>query len=306
MENSNRNTCDRQILNGKPLVSVALCTYNGAKYLKDQLTTISNQTYTNLEIVIVDDHSSDETVSIIKSHMENDTRIKLWINDSNVGVNKSFKIAIDECQGDFIAIADQDDLWAQEKIKIQMDLIGDSSLIYHDSLYIDENGIALGKSTTTHHRFVRGKCGINFLFFNCISGHTCLFRKKFYQQIPLFPNGIYYDWWLAFCASSIGKLDFSLQQLVQHRIHQKSVTRIDKGKYSRIDRIQQLNMFNQISSGQLKYRINQAILYYQNSINFQGRVRLALFLFKNIADFTYIRKFSWFSKIKWVFRETGF
>src|ERR1700748_3070750 len=95
----------------QPLVSVAMCTYNGEKYIRQQLDSILNQTWRNLEIVIVDDGSSDDTFAIISEYAEKDSRIKCFKNEVNLGFNKNFEHAVELTTGDYIAISDQDDIW---------------------------------------------------------------------------------------------------------------------------------------------------------------------------------------------------
>ena len=74
-----------------PLVSIALCTYNGAVFLRRQLDTILQQTYTHLEIVIVDDASTDDTIQIIKTYAQQDDRIRFFQNETNFGFNKNLE-----------------------------------------------------------------------------------------------------------------------------------------------------------------------------------------------------------------------
>jgi len=92
------------------IVSVAIATHNGERYLAEQLDSILSQTYSNLEIVIVDDDSVDNTLNIIKNYQEKFSNIKLIKNIINLGVVKSFELAINNCNGEFIVLADQDDV----------------------------------------------------------------------------------------------------------------------------------------------------------------------------------------------------
>src|ERR1700709_1166359 len=127
------------------LVSIALCTYNGAAYLKEQLDTLVNQTYPNCEIICVDDCSTDNTVEILKQYTHSYPQIKLHINSKNLGYTKNFEKAIGLCSGEYIALCDQDDIWDKNKISIMSLLIGDNMLAYHDSAFVDENGNPLNK-----------------------------------------------------------------------------------------------------------------------------------------------------------------
>jgi len=84
----------------EPLVSIALCTYNGSKYLMEQLNSLSGQTYKNLEIVIVDDGSSDGTIELLRQYtIDSYLNIKIYLNHENLGYIKNFEKAISLCNG---------------------------------------------------------------------------------------------------------------------------------------------------------------------------------------------------------------
>ena len=91
-------------------ISVVLTTYNGEKFLKEQLDSLYNQTMLPDEIVVVDDCSNDKTVEILEKY-KNTKGLRYYVNDVNIGVNKNFEKAIKLCQGDYIALCDQDDIW---------------------------------------------------------------------------------------------------------------------------------------------------------------------------------------------------
>src|SRR5277367_1671319 len=114
-----------------PLVSIALCTYNGAKYLAQQLDTLVDQTYLHIEIIVVDDCSTDETFVILKVYASKYPQFKLYQNKKNLGFTANFERAVTLCNGELIALCDQDDLWHAEKIELQVNAIADNVFIYH-------------------------------------------------------------------------------------------------------------------------------------------------------------------------------
>jgi glycosyltransferase involved in cell wall biosynthesis len=98
--------------------SVAMCTYNGEKYIKIQLESILNQILPIDEIVICDDGSNDKTIAIIEQfQFEYPNKIFLYKNPVNLGSNKNFEKAITICNGDYIFLSDQDDLWKETKVE---------------------------------------------------------------------------------------------------------------------------------------------------------------------------------------------
>ena len=106
------------ISTNSPLISVILPTYNGEKYLAETLESVLNQTYTNLEIIIVDDCSTDSTIDIIKSY--NDERIKLYVNEKNLGIGDNTNKALSLATGEFIMMQDHDDISSPSRAELQL------------------------------------------------------------------------------------------------------------------------------------------------------------------------------------------
>ena len=95
----------------QPLVSIAICTYNGERFLKKQIDSLLNQGYSNIEIIAVDDRSTDRTWDMLQEYAQKDKRVQTYQNEKNLGYARNFEKAITLCKGDFIALADQDDIW---------------------------------------------------------------------------------------------------------------------------------------------------------------------------------------------------
>ena len=114
-----------------------MTTYNGERYLQEQIDSILNQTYSNFELIICDDCSTDSTIEIISSY--NDSRIKLFVNDKNLGFKKNFEKAIKLCTGEYIALSDQDDIWKSNHLEVLYEKINNKELICGNNLLINEN-----------------------------------------------------------------------------------------------------------------------------------------------------------------------
>jgi glycosyltransferase involved in cell wall biosynthesis len=208
-----------------PLVSIALCTYNGEKFLKKQLDSILSQDYNNIEIIAVDDCSGDNTWDILQAYSRLDNRLKPYKNNQNIGYVRNFEKAISLCTGDFIALADQDDIWKKDKIKISVKFIKDCILVYHNSDFIDENDKRIGHSTmASRHRMYDGESCLPFILSNCISGHATLFKKELIQYILPLDGNYYHDRWISYVAFNIGKVKFINKVLVHYRQHRDSIT----------------------------------------------------------------------------------
>jgi len=218
-------------MNDNPLVSVALCTYNGESFLKEQLDSIVNQTYPNLEIVIVDDGSTDGTIDILNEFAQVYCNIRVFKNEVNLGYIKNFEKAVGLCTGEFIALSDQDDIWSLNKIDylVQNFQLKDT-LIYHDSQYIDENNGSLGRLLSQTSGYIDGRNKLYVAYNNCVAGHAMFFRQDLVQKIFPFPDKIPHDHWIAYIALAEGGIRFIKKPLVNYRQHASSVTDILGGK----------------------------------------------------------------------------
>ncbi len=210
----------------RPLVSIVMATYNGERFLREQLDSIIDQSYSHLEIIIQDDGSSDETCTIVKSYAARDPRIRFSQNDENLGINQNFYDLIDKARGEYIAISDQDDIWKPKKIELLLNLIENSSLIYTDSILIDQSGNRSGETLlqTLGHAPKTGKGLLDLLTENTVSGHACIFSKSIVPSVlsnryETWGDNSMYDQLLAVSASLINGVKYFETPLTYHRIH---------------------------------------------------------------------------------------
>lgn len=208
-----------------PLVSIALCTYNGETFIREQLDSIINQSYTNLEIIIVDDCSSDNTVNILRAYEAKYSNIAVFINEGNRGVNSSFAKAISLCNGELIAISDQDDIWLLDKIEKAYQYIGNNVMLYSNSMLIDENGVDLHRRKFKKNKLYSGSDPRALSFFNEVAGHTIIFKSSIKKYILPIPRCSHYDWWIAFVSINLGSIVYLDTPFVMHRIHLYNVSR---------------------------------------------------------------------------------
>lgn len=218
--------------NQLPLISIAMATYNGARYIGEQLDSIINQTYSNIEIVIVDDCSKDATVAVIEEYQEKYPFIYLHVNEQNSGVTVTFERAISKCTGAFIAISDQDDIWELNKLEILVNEIGEHDAVFSNSLLVDANGQSLNKSFTSIMNMKTYYSGAPFLLSNSVPGHTILMKQEFVQKILPFPPKMLFDLWIGFCAAGNNGIKFVDKTLVKYRQHDTNTigTRDSKNK----------------------------------------------------------------------------
>ncbi|MFC1222324.1 glycosyltransferase family 2 protein [Pedobacter sp. BG31] len=205
-----------------PLVSIVMCTYNGEKYLIDQLNSLLTQTYKNIEIVIVDDHSTDNTRSILLSYQKRYPSIKLFFNKENLGFNKNFEKSIRLSKGEYISICDQDDIWYSNKLeRLQLE-IGNKGVIFSNSRLINEKGEPIGKLLLEQPMIEKFDYK-SILINNYVTGHTILAKRIFLEKTLPFPEHGYYDWWIGFVSSYYNELIYLDEVTTDYRIHRNSV-----------------------------------------------------------------------------------
>lgn len=206
--------------NANELISIAMATYNGENYLAEQLDSILNQTHTNIEIVIVDDCSKDTTIEIIKFYKQKYPCIKLYHNEKNNGVVRSFEKAINLCSGDYIALSDQDDVWFPYKLEELLNNIGNNLLIHSDAILVDEKMNVITKS---HFDCVKERSKltyVDYLISNNVTGCTMMFSRKLAELAMPIPNEFYiHDHYLAIVASFYGTIKLLDEPLVYYRQH---------------------------------------------------------------------------------------
>ena len=213
-------------------VSVAMCTYNGEKFLAQQLDSILNQSYSNIkEIICVDDNSFDKTWDILQEYAAREPRIILSKNENNISFISNFEKSISKATSSLIAISDQDDIWVETKIEKLVNAIQENMMCYSDNIYIDENNNPIGKGISNIRSLGSCTSCLNFPLYNGISGHTVIFRKELLKDALPFDKIIPFDYWLAFHASLHGPINYVNEALVFYRQHQNNtIGSIEKAK----------------------------------------------------------------------------
>lgn len=289
------------------MVSIALCTYNGEQYLAEQLESLVNQSYHNLEIVVTDDRSSDRTWEILKSFADRDQRITLIQNEKNLGYVKNFEKAIYLCKGQYIALCDQDDVWELNKIELLVNEIEDRLLIYHDSQLIDVNGVLLKRVSDLMNMY-QGASPLPFLFNNCVSGHSCLISRKLadiLKQNGGFDARFYHDWWMAFMAANYGQIAYVNKPLVRYRQHSESNTDILNVKEKKAAGVKypDINMgwLQRCASvpGQHQEFIKRIIALYQQP-DWMSSFKLMRLLSRHTDELLYFKKKDFWSKLNYL------
>lgn len=282
------------------MISIAMTTYNGEKYLREQIDSILNQSYKDFELIICDDCSTDSTVQIIKSYT--DSRITLFINDTNLGFKKNFEKAIKLCSGDYIALSDQDDIWKNNKLELCVNNINDYDLICTNSVIINSENISQNytmKDVLKIKKIPNDQFKIfsHLIFTNFVQGSTVLAKRDFIlSTLPIPENFGYHDYWFGIMASINNGIKYLDISTLNYRKHESQITintyeifnqelkhRILKDELlvHCNKHLTELNIINEIKSLNQKHQkvINNTIKYYEHMKD--KDFYTLLFFFKN-------------------------
>lgn len=207
-------------------VSVAMATYNGEKYIAQQIDSILNNLRKNDELIISDDGSTDDTVKIIKKFISKDRRVK-YVEGPKKGVKLNFDNAIRNCTGDYIFLSDQDDVWMPNKVSTVLKTFQDNdcSLVVHNAKMVDASLEDIGM---TLYEFRNSGAGIlKNIIKNSYVGCCMAFDAKLKDKILPIPGNIeMHDQWIGILCEKYGKSIFINNFLIQYRRHGNNVSRL--------------------------------------------------------------------------------
>jgi len=206
------------------MITVLMPVYNGEKYLVESIESVLNQTHKNLELLIIDDFSNDDSVKIIKSF--NDERIQIIQNPKNLGQSYTMNIGLRLARGIYIARLDQDDLCQKDRLKKQLEFLlkYNFSIVGSWASIIDKNSEITGYyQFPTRNKDIVNAMGIN----NALAHSSVMMRKKDVQSIGGYSEEfkIAMDWDLWIRAIKHGfKIGNIAEYLISHRIHDEQTS----------------------------------------------------------------------------------
>jgi glycosyltransferase involved in cell wall biosynthesis len=221
-------------------ISIIMTTYNGELYIREQLESLLDQTYTNFELYITDDNSTDNTYNILKEYQEKYPFIYITQNKTQLGFVRNFEQLLQKCNSKYISFCDQDDVWHKDKLKISIESLENEDnsipLLFHSDLYVTNDKLEILYNSffrMRHYQFkpykqldaMLGRCGV--------MGNTTVINQKLQSLLLPFPTHLAsHDYWIALIAELFGKRVSYLEPLVYYRIHQNnfsnSITSLNK------------------------------------------------------------------------------
>lgn len=294
-----------------PLVSVVIATYNGEKFLAEQLDSIFDQSYKNIEVIAVDDASNDNTHSILKAYSLKHQNFNVFANETNLGYIKNFEKGFMLSSGDFIAPSDQDDVWHTDKIKLMVEEISECSLIYCDSYVCNESLETNGQKISDKANLSDLNSCLQITIFSRINGNSILFKRELLENVIPFTEILPHDWWINYNAIFQGCIKYIDKPLVYYRQHAANafgaIGRKEKLKkqaecrntyFAVQEHINRVNLFYKICPDNLKYE--KEVLYKlkesYKDFTFKNNLKRMLLFFKYKKYFLVPKKHSWLHK----------
>lgn len=235
-------------------VSVCMATYNGEKYVREQLISILLQLSPEDEIIVNDDGSTDRTIEIILELA--DDRIQININTGLHGPLGNFEQAIRLANNNLIFLADQDDIWLPDKINDVRNLLKNNDLVLSDCQVITDKGKIIYESFF-EHRGSRSGFWTN-LYKNSYMGCCMAFRREIINYILPFPPQVHmHDWWIGLLVEVKGRVYFYPKPLIRYVRHSTNASPTAEGSYAYTKRIKNRLML-------LLYVVKRLIVSFQN------------------------------------------
>ena len=205
-------------------IDILMATYNGEKYLSEQIDSIVGQTYQNWNLLIRDDNSSDGTLQILEKYEKLDRRIKiLRDNRGNLGIVKNFEELLKNSESELIMFSDQDDIWLENKLEVYLKTIEKvrlkNVLIHSDAILFSEDKTNILKETFISKKAIRK--GLENVFFNYfVQGATILISKEIKNFILPFPKEVYlHDRYIHLMSELFFERIFIKGSLIYYRQH---------------------------------------------------------------------------------------
>ena len=282
-------------------IDVLMATYNGEKYVAEQIESILNQTYSAIRLLISDDASTDGTRQILQDYAEKDKRIQLFFQENNLGYIGNFEFLLTKVENEIFMLCDQDDVWKEDKIQKTYEKcqIEHADLVFTDLEVVDEHLKTIYPSFNDYMLLTRkikkysSDYRMQYLY-NCVTGCTLLSKKKYIpDMLPLPKESKYvvHDLWIALTVMlKGGKVAYLDEKTIYYRQHGNNQIGTEKTshKFKKLDEVR--NLFLQVKIELFTAYVN----YPKNFPEFlQKRNQEALAYFEHLKEVKYFNLKGW-------------
>lgn len=207
------------------MISVAMTTHNGEKYLRQQIDSILRQLSPEDEIVISDDGSTDNTIKIIEAYNSPNIRLLHWSTNLSLPlperIGENFGNALAHCRGEYIFISDQDDIWLQRKVETMVEALQECDLVISNSLLL-EKGCRCVRNFYNHRSPLRNYILVGKKYQGCC---MALRAEALQRILPLPKRVALYDSYIGLVVELTGRVKYIAQPLLIHRIHTENTSK---------------------------------------------------------------------------------
>lgn len=287
-------------------IDILMATYNGEKYLKEQIDSILNQTYTDFRLIISDDCSKYSTRKIIEEYSQKDKRIISYFQEKNLGYVKNFEFLLTKVENEIYMLSDQDDFWLPNKIEHTYNKMKETNadLVFTDLEVVDKDLNMMYSSFNDYMKLTRkikkykNDYRLQYLY-NCVTGCTLMSKKKFLNLILPLPTESKYaihDTWIACAVANNGKIEYLDEKTIKYRQHGTNQVGTDKISHGFKELDQVRDLFIEVKLGLFKTYVNNDRIF-NDEIKKQNKE--ALEYFEMIKDKKYFnfKKWSVFHKL---------
>lgn len=281
-------------------IDILLATYNGEKFVKEQIESILSQTYENFNLIISDDASTDNTLNILEEYEKKDTRIKVFKKEKNKGLIDNFEFLLKNVTSDYFMFSDQDDIWKKDKIEKSINKLKEenSGLVYTDLEIVDEKLNVIYPSYWKYKQIYKKIIKYNnfeaLYLNNFVTGCTILAKSKYIKDILPLPRNskfVLHDYWTALIISAKDKISYVEEPTIQYRQHKNN--RVGSSRKS-----DQLENFEDLRNLFIKVKIEHFEVFKENIEKIKTKeiskyTNEALKYFENLKKVKYINLKNW-------------
>lgn len=281
-------------------IDILLATYNGEKFVKEQIESILNQTYENFNLIISDDASTDNTLNILEEYEKKDTRIKVFKKERNEGLIDNFEFLLKNVTSDYFMFSDQDDIWKKDKIEKSINKLKEESsgLVYTDLEIVDEKLNVIYPSYWKYKQIYKKIIKYNnfeaLYLNNFVTGCTILAKSKYIKDILPLPRNskfVLHDYWTALIISAKDKISYVEEPTIQYRQHKNN--RVGSSRKS-----DQLENFEDLRNLFIRVKIEHFEVFKENIEKIKTKesskyTNEALKYFENLKKVKYINLKNW-------------